>query len=282
MEAGMEPEIKAAAELAEELERIALLLEQEAEAHSPVGGRERPDRGGRRGLIVWREVPGLERGAWERLSAGKGCSGWHVCDPGAHAVPSASVRSDMRREERTGLWRPLPFIERVKEELERNSRSGRGAALALFSVASSFAEADISLCAGVWTSARPGDVPGRVDEGGTGGNVSGTVGLFLPGRGVFQALALAERVAGEADEHLAKAGLCVRTRAGVAASADCHEDFSVLLRRSREALDTASRRDDAALEERVRLYREDVSGEGHDVHETLVHASEKRFLFFGG
>ena len=115
MEAGMEPEIKAAAELAEELERIALLLEQEAEAHSSVGGRERPDRGGRRGLIVWREVPGLERGAWERLSAGKGCSGWHVCDPGAHAVPSASVRSDMRREERTGLWRPLPFIERVKE-----------------------------------------------------------------------------------------------------------------------------------------------------------------------
>lgn len=41
-------------------------------------------------------------------------------------------------------------------------------------------------------------------------------------------------------------------------------------------------RDDAALGERVRLYREDVSGEGHDVHETLVHASEKRFLFFGG
>lgn len=68
----------------------------------------------------------------------------------------------------------------------------------------------------------------------------------------------------------------------MAASADCHEEVSLLLRRARQALESSSRRDDATLGERVRLYREDISGEGHDVHETLVQASEKRFLFFGG
>lgn len=108
------------------------------------------------------------------------------------------------------------------------------------------------------------------------------IALFLPGRSIFQALALAERVAREADAHLAAAGLGVRTRAGVAASANCREDCAMLLRRARQALESSSRRDDAQLEERVRLYREDMSEDGHDVHETLVQASEKRFLFFGG
>lgn len=276
----MDPEIEVAMNLAEELDRVSRILACEADGQSSEhdGGYS----GRKPALIVWREVPGLKREVWDTLKAGGKCPGWHVCAPEERAASLASGRLDTRREERTGLWRPLPFMERLKEELARNTLAGRCAALALFSVASSFAEADNSLCAGLWAAARPGDVPGRVDEGGLGGKFSGTVGLFLPGRGIFQALALAEKVAMDADEHLARAGLGVRTRAGVAASADCHEEVSLLLRRARQALESSSRRDDATLGERVCLYREDISGEGHDVHETLVQASEKRFLFFGG
>ncbi len=278
----MELEIKASVNLANELERVARFLEMEVRSHSPADEPERTEARGKRALIVWREVPGLKREVWEGLRRKGDCAGWNICESEERGTPltAASARIDVRREECTGLWKPLPFMDRIREELEKNS--GRDAALALFSVASFFEEADSFLCASLWAAARPGDVPGRVDEGRMGGGGSGMIALFLPGQSIFQALALAERVAREADVHLAAAGLGVRTRAGVAASANCREDCAMLLRRARRALESSSRRDDAALEERVRLYREDMSGDGHDVHETLVQASEKRFLFFGG
>lgn len=281
----MDPEIEVAVGLAEELELFERRLEREIGNSFPQNEPGRAREGEKRSLIVWREVPGLRREIWNGLRDKGYCAGWHVGDVDGCAAPRSGdspARTDVRREEHTGLWRPLPFLERVREELERNAQNGRSAALALFSVASSFEEADCSLCAGLWAGARPGDVPGRVDEGTEGGCSCGTVALFLPGRSVFQALALAEKVAREVDEYLARAGLGVRARAGVAASTDSREDCSSLLRRARQALESASRRDDAELVERVRLYRGDVSGKGHDVHETLVQASEKRFLFFGG
>ena len=278
----MELEINTAVNLADELERVACLLERESRSHSSAREPERAEARGKPGLIVWREVPGLKREVWEDLRKKGACAGWNICESEERAVPlpASPARFDVRREERTGLWKPLPFMDRMREELERNS--GRNAALALFSVASSFEEADRFLCAALWAAARPDDVPGRVDERRMGGGGSGMIALFLPGRSIFQALALAERVAREADAHLAAAGLGVRTRAGVAASANCREDCAMLLRRARQALESSSRRDDAQLEARVRLYREDMSEDGHDVHETLVQASEKRFLFFGG
>lgn len=278
----MELEVKDAANLADELENIARFFELKAHLRSPVSDPERTERHGMPSLIVWREVPGLKREEWEDLQRKGVCAGWHICGPEGSGTPltANSPRIDVRREERTGLWKPLPFMDRMREELERNS--GCEAALAVFSMSSFVEEADRFLCASLWAAARSGDVPGRVDEAGMGGGGFAVIGLFLPGRTVFQALALAERVAREADARLAAAGLKVRTRAGVAASANCREDCAMLLRRARCALESASRRDEAELKERVRLYREDMSGEGHDIHETLVQASEKQFLFFGG
>ena len=66
-EGDMELEINTAVNLADELERVACLLERESRSHSSAREPERAEARGKPGLIVWREVPGLKREVWEDL-----------------------------------------------------------------------------------------------------------------------------------------------------------------------------------------------------------------------
>ena len=189
------------------------------------------------------------------------------------------------------MWRAAAFTERLNAEVERARNARRALALILFEQSDletldrrSAACALRALSSCLWEASAEPDLLGRLQPG--------VLALALPGGGRFQALAVAERVVQATERDLAAQGLRCRLRAGVASLDEAcgqsendeagdrpnHADAD-LLERAGRALGQAARMPGASLRERVRMFRVD---ETPRERETLVLASEKHFLFFGG
>ncbi len=233
---------------------------------------------------VVRLVPGLDLPRWQSISGQ--CDGWFALPLRDEERPDGSDRDAI-----TGMWRAAAFTERLNAEVERARNARRALALILFEESDletldrrSAACALRALSSRLWEASAEPDLLGRLRPG--------VLALALPGCGRFQALAVAERVTQAAERDLAAQGLRCCLRAGVApldetygqdensgTDAQPHHVDTGLLERANRALCQAARLPGASLHERVRLFHND---ETPRERETLVMASEKHFLFFGG
>lgn len=209
----------------------------------------------------------------------------------------------------TALPSPSYLLERLRHEAGK-ARARRGAmSLALFEVSApepfgesamattksggeqgknGFHKALAVLTETLWRNCRHEDTSGSLQ--------SGILGLIMPGVGSFPALALAERIVNdtcrvlglphdgsEGDaSHAASCATACRLRAGVSeipGEGGAEQEAAAVLEQAREALQMAAPGSGAAVRERVRLYRKNTAPAER---ETLVLASEKQFLFFGG
>lgn len=248
--------------LLRELARVAELLRS-------------PAHGGTDSLTaVVRLVPGLDLPRWQAICGQ--CDGWF-------ALPLGREDGDKDAQDPvTGMLTTPQFMERLTVETEQALLKHRALSLALFEIcgldALDEAEAERAvrtLSSRLWEAADRRDIPGRVQPG--------RLALAMPSAGQFQALAMAERVVDEAGQSLRKQGhgVCV-LRAGVAAMAEeggAEMRTAELLEHVRQALGMASAEAGATVRERVKLYR---TADDPAERETLVLASEKHFLFFGG
>lgn len=230
---------------------------------------------------VVRLVPGLDLPRWQRISGQ--CDGWFALSLQEEG-PTGN-----ERDAATGMWQAAAFTERLSVEVERARNARRALTLILFEEnglekldSRSATCALRALSSRLWEAAAEPDLLGRLRPG--------VLALALPGGGRFQAVAVAERVVQTAERDLAAQGLRCCLRAGVApldepdgqneqGGFDNQKDLTDLLARAEQALDEAARLPDAGLSERVRLFRADKTPRER---ETLVLASEKHFLFFGG
>jgi GGDEF domain-containing protein len=175
------------------------------------------------------------------------------------------------------------FLERLAGEMDRCRRARLTLALALFEI-NGLARMDKgraervlrALSSRLWETAQDQDVPGRIRPE--------MLALALPGSGRFQALALAECVVQDVCRGLAALRIGSHgLRAGVAApdgmAADARQAASDLLDMASLALERASCAAGARVPERVCLFRKETDPAER---KTLVLASEKQFLFFGG
>lgn len=251
--------------LLHELARVADLL------------RSSTRRDARAVTAVVRLVPGLDLPRWQSISGQ--CDGWFALSlrDGETSPPAGDGRDAV-----TGMLEASAFMERLRAEVERAQAGRRALALVVFEENGldemdrrSAACALRALSSRLWEAAAGPDLPGRLQ--------SGQLALLLPGGGRFQALAVAERVVQATDRDLAAQGLRCCLRAGVAArdgeDGDEPQADAELLDRARRALSQAAGLPGASVRERVRLFRAD---EVPPERETLVLASEKQFLFFGG
>ena len=226
---------------------------------------------------VVRLVPGLDLPRWQRISGQ--CDGWFALSLlglGEDRPATGGPADENGRDPLTGMMDATAFGERLRAEAERARTGRRPLTLALFEEDGldgldrrATACAVRALSARLWEAAAGPDLLGRLQPG--------VLALALPGGGRFQALAVAERVVQAAGGDLAAQGLPCCLRAGVAPLDE--GDPTRMLEQARRALDQAARLPGAPLRERVRLFRVD---ETPQERETLVLASEKQFLFFGG
>lgn len=238
---------------------------------------------------VVRLVPGLDLPRWQSISGQ--CDGWFALPLRDKERPVGNSPTADKRDAITGMWRAAAFTERLNAEVERARNARRALALILFEQSDletldrrSAACALRALSSRLWEASAEPDLLGRLQPG--------VLALALPGGGRFQALAVAERVVQATERDLAAQGLRCRLRAGVASLDEAcgqsendeasdrpnHADAD-LLERAGRALGQAARMPGASLRERVRMFRVD---ETPRERETLVLASEKHFLFFGG
>lgn len=238
---------------------------------------------------VVRLVRGLDLPRWRTIS--DQCDGWFALPlgqsatgmeaPGEAAGPPDAAPA-AAYDAATGMARAPLFMEQLTVEVERALHGRRDLALVVFELDGLAVEdGQMTACAArvlsscLWEAADRRDVLGSLP--------GGLLALALPAAGRFQALAVAERVVHDVGRRLAEQGRgnC-GARAGVA---PMEEDGSpemraaALLEHARQALDQASRAAAASVRDRVRLFRAD---EEPAERETLVLASEKQFLFFGG
>lgn len=267
--------------LLHELARVAALLRSSTQREA----RSAPPAV----TAVVRLVSGLDLPRWREIA--EQCDGWFAlplnqATPRPETPSTASGPADApaatSHDSVTGMARTPLFMERLTVEAERAQHTHRDLTLVLFELdgldaldgrAAEYAARVLSSC--LWEAANRQDIMGRLQ--------GGLLALALPGAGRFQALAVAERVAHEAAQRLAAQGLgWCGPRAGVAAM---DEDggpemrTASLLEHARQALEQTSSAAAATVRERVRLFRTD---EDPAERETLVLASEKQFLFFGG
>lgn len=230
---------------------------------------------------VVRLVPGLDLPRWQRIS--NQCDGWFALSLEDEERPAG----EGARDALTGMLEAAAFLERLNAEAERTRTGRRTLTLALVEADGldgldrrSAACAVRALSARLWEAAAGPDLLGRLHPG--------VLALALPDGGRFQALAVTERVVQAAERDLNAQGLPCRLRAGVASlhggdggngAGGPDQAGAALLDQARRALDQAARLPGAALRERVRLFHAD---EAPQERETLVLASEKHFLFFGG
>lgn len=243
---------------------------------------------------VVRLVPGLDLPHWQRISAQ--CDGWFAlplenATPRAEGGNAAHEPAEHERDAVTGMWRATPFGARLNAEVEHARSEHRALALILFEEGGletlpphTAVSALRALSSRLWEASAGTDLLGRLQPG--------VLALALPACGRFQALAVAEHVVQEAEHDLTVQHLTCSVRAGLACLDEKgglpgendeggeprHQDER-LLEQARQALSEAAHLPGASVHDRVRLFR--VSEVPHE-RETLVLASEKHFLFFGG
>lgn len=245
---------------------------------------------------VVRLVPGLDLPRWQSISAQ--CDGWFALPLGGRGTQAEDESAGHapggdERDAVTGMWRAVPFGTRLKAEVEHARNEHRGLALILFEEKGleklsphRAVNAVRALSSHLWEASAGTDLLGRLQPG--------VLALALPACGRFQALALAEHVVQEAEHDLTIQRLTCSVRAGLACldeksglpgadsergGGDSHRQDELLLEQARQALSQAASLPGASVRERVRLFRVD---EAPRERETLVLASEKHFLFFGG
>lgn len=202
---------------------------------------------------------------------------------------------------------PGYLLDRLRHEADK-ARNRRGPmSLALFELTApehfehadsvhtdAYGKALATLTETLWRNCRHDDISGSLQ--------SGILGLIMPGLGSFAALALAERIVNDtcrllglphdgshaafgSDGFVHHDGSCpslCSLRAGVSeipGEGGAEQEAAAVLEQAREALQLAAPGSGAAVRERVRLYRKNTAPAER---ETLVLASEKQFLFFGG
>lgn len=243
---------------------------------------------------VVRLVPGLDLPRWQSISAQ--CDGWFAlplwnANTPAGAGNAGHTQDEDDRDAVTGMWQAAPFGTRLNAEVEHARNEHRALALILFeeggleSMAPPAAVSALrALSSRLWEASAGTDLLGRLQPG--------VLALALPACGRFQALAVAEHVVEEAERDLSVQHLTCSLRAGLACldeksglprandeSGTSGRQDGLLLEQARQALSQAALLPDASVHERVRLFRVD---EAPRERETLVLASEKHFLFFGG
>ena len=238
---------------------------------------------------VVRLVPGLDLPRWQSISAQ--CDGWFALPLEDTQTEDGAAGRTPGRDERdavTGMWQAAPFGTRLNAEVEHARNERRGLALILFEEEGleklpphTAVNAVRALSSRLWEASAGTDLLGRLQPG--------VLALALPACGRFQALALAEHVVQEAEHDLTVQRLACSVRAGLAcldeknglpdAGGASHRQDELLLEQARQALSQAASLPGVSVRERVRLFRVD---EAPRERETLVLASEKHFLFFGG
>lgn len=278
--------LQGADDLLRELTRMAGILRPYADA-APDGPL----------TAVVRLAPGLDPEQWRRLASDNRCDGWFALElpKRAQPVPAPELcrgEGGKPAEDPFGILNVAPFLERLHREAERARQIRSGLALALFAVTEAPGgegakpDALAELGGKLRQAARPQDVMGRLQPD--------MLALAMPGVGPFQALALAERVVSEVSRVLGlphdgdpaarlspeKSGCLLK--AGVAeipGEGGAEAEAAAVLERAKEALRQTSDSAAASVRERVRLFRRSADPAER---ETLVLASEKQFLFFGG
>ena len=220
---------------------------------------------------VVRLVPGLDLPRWQSICSQ--CDGWF-------ALPLGRT-DEAAQDPVSGMLTASLFMERLTLEAEQALRSHHALSLALFELCdldrlTDAAERAVrTLSSRLWESTARRDVPGCLQPG--------LLAMALPSAGQFQALAMAERIVHDAGETLQRQGQHCLVRAGIAAMEEegggAEICTATLLEHARQALNEASTTFESTLRDRVKLFR---SNNEPDERETLVLASEKHFLFFGG
>lgn len=241
---------------------------------------------------VVRLVPGLDLPHWQSIAAQ--CDGWFALPlGGAEAGTAGGTPAGDERDAVTGMWQAAPFGSRLNAEVEHARGEHRGLALILFEEEGletlppcAAVSALRALSSRLWEASAGTDLLGRLQPG--------VLALALPACGRFQAVAVAEHVVQEAEHDLNVRHLACSVRAGLACldeksglsggsggqdSGTSDRQDELLLDQARQALSEAASLPGASVHERVRLFRGD---EVPHERETLVLASEKHFLFFGG
>lgn len=248
---------------------------------------------------VIRLVPGLDLPHWQSISAQ--CDGWFALPLGGRDTPEGGTAGHTsgadERDAVTGMWQASSFGARLNAEVEHARNEHRGLALILFEEGGletlpphAAVSALRALSSHLWEASAGTDLLGCLQPG--------VLALVLPSCGRFQALAVAEHVVQEAEHDLSIQHLNCSLRAGLA----CLDEKNgltggdngkgggesgrqgelldeLLLKQARQALSQTARLPGASVHDRVRLFRVD---EDPRERETLVLASEKHFLFFGG
>ena len=243
---------------------------------------------------VVRLVPGLDLPHWQSISSQ--CDGWFALPLGSTEAEGGNAGHTPAGDERdavTGMWQASPFGTRLNAEVEHARSEHRALALILFEERGietlpppAAVSALRALSSHLWEASAGTDLLGRLQPG--------VLALALPSCGRFQALAVAEHVVQETEHDLNVQHLACSVRAGLACldeksgrpdesrgkdqgKSDCQDEL--LLDQARQALSQAALLPGASVQDRVRLFRVD---EAPHERETLVLASEKHFLFFGG
>lgn len=245
-------------------------------------------------MAVIRLVPGLDLPHWQSISAQ--CDGWFALPLGDTKTQDGTAchtPAEDGRDAVTGMWQTASFGTRLNTEVEHARHEHRALALILFEEGGletlpprDAVSALRALSSHLWEASAGTDLLGRLQPG--------VLALALPACGRFQALAVAEHVVQETEHDLSVQHLACSVRAGLAcldeksgraggsegkAKDESDRPDELLLEQARQALSQAACLPGASVQDRVRLFRVDETP--HE-RETLVLASEKHFLFFGG